>query len=60
MYNDLNVFYNHTNLKRTTLSSSLTLNDKKKLMKMALKQDITVAALILNWIMDHGGEQNNG
>lgn len=38
--------------KRTTLSLSLTLSDKKKLKLMAMEQDTTIAALIHGWIAE--------
>ena len=38
--------------KRTTLSLSLTVGDKKKLKLMAVEQDTTIAALIHGWITE--------
>lgn len=42
--------------KRTTLSLSLTVSDKKKLKLMAMEQDITIAALIHGWIAERSKE----
>ena len=42
--------------KRTTLTLSLTANDKKALKQMALDRDVTVAALIHAWIVEHEQE----
>lgn len=42
--------------KRTTLSLSLTVSDKKKLKMMAMEQDTTIAALIHGWIAEHSEE----
>ena len=38
--------------KRTTLSLSLTVGDKKKLKLMTVEQDATIAALIHGWIAE--------
>ena len=43
-------------LRRTTLSLSLTVSDKKKLKMMAMEQDTTIAALIHGWIAEHSEE----
>lgn len=42
--------------KRTTLSLSLTVSDKKKLKMMAMEQDTTIAAIIHGWIAEHSEE----
>ncbi|MBC5787087.1 hypothetical protein [Clostridium facile] len=42
--------------KRTTLSLSLTVSDKKKLKLMAMEQDTTIAAIIHGWIAEHSEE----
>lgn len=39
--------------KRTTLSLSLTVADKKMLKFMAIEQDTTIAAIIHEWIAEH-------
>ena len=42
-----------TDKKRTTLSLSLTVSDKKALKMMALERETTIAAIIHEWIQDH-------
>ena len=42
--------------KRTTLSLSLTVSDKKKLKMMAMEQNTTIAAIIHGWIAEHSEE----
>ena len=39
--------------KRTTLSLSLTVSDKKALKMMALKRETTIAAIIHEWVQEH-------
>ena len=39
--------------KRTTLSLSLTVSDKKALKMMAAKHETTIAAIIHEWIQEH-------
>lgn len=39
--------------KRTTLSLSLTVSDKKALKIMALQRETTIAAIIHEWIQEH-------
>lgn len=39
--------------KRTTLSLSLTVRDKKALKLMAMEQETTIAAIIHGWIQEH-------
>lgn len=39
--------------KRTTLSLSLTVSDKKALKMMALKRETTIAAIIHEWVREH-------
>ena len=39
--------------KRTTLSLSLTVSDKKTLKMMAAERDTTIAAIIHEWIQEH-------
>lgn len=39
--------------KRTTLSLSLTVSDKKALKMMAMEQETTIAAIIHEWIAEH-------
>ena len=43
--------------KRTTLSLSLTVDDKKALKMMAAERGTTVAAIIHEWICEHTGEK---
>ncbi|MBS5683281.1 MAG: hypothetical protein KHW81_02505 [[Clostridium] innocuum] len=44
--------------KRTTLSLSLTVSDKKALKLIAAEQETTIAAIIHNWITEHLEEGN--
>ena len=39
--------------KRTTLSLSLTVGDKKALKMMALERETTIAAIIHEWVQEH-------
>lgn len=39
--------------KRTTLSLSLTVSDKKALKMMALQRETTIAAIIHEWVQEH-------
>ncbi len=39
--------------KRTTLSLSLTVSDKKALKIMALERETTIAAIIHEWVQEH-------
>ena len=39
--------------KRTTLSLSLTVSDKKALKMMAMEQETTIAAIIHEWVAEH-------
>ena len=39
--------------KRTTLSLSLTVSDKKTLKMMALERETTIAAIIHEWVQEH-------
>ncbi len=39
--------------KRTTLSLSLTVSDKKALKMMAAERETTIAAIIHEWIQEH-------
>ena len=39
--------------KRTTLSQSLTVSDKKTLKMMAAERDTTIAAIIHEWVQEH-------
>ena len=39
--------------KRTTLSLSLTVSDKKALKMMAAEKETTIAAIIHGWIAEH-------
>ena len=41
------------NEKRTTLSLSLTVSDKKALKMMAAEKETTIAAIIHEWIAEH-------
>ena len=41
------------NEKRTTLSLSLTVNDKKALKMMAAERETTIAAIIHEWVQEH-------
>ena len=47
-----------TDEKRTTLSLSLTVSDKKALKMMALERETTIAAIIHEWIQEHLEEVN--
>lgn len=42
--------------KRTTLSLSLTVSDKKVLKMMAAEKETTIAAIIHEWIVEHQKE----
>ncbi len=44
--------------KRTTLSLSLTVSDKKALKMMALEREMTIAAIIHEWVQEHLEEVN--
>ena len=44
--------------KRTTLSLSLTVSDKKALKMIALEKDTTIAAVIHEWIAEYIEETN--
>ena len=39
--------------KRTTLSLSLTVSDKKALKMMAVERETTIAAIIHEWVQEH-------
>lgn len=39
--------------KRTTLSLSLTVSDKKALKMMAAEREMTIAAIIHEWVQEH-------
>lgn len=39
--------------KRTTLSLSITVSDKKALKMMAVEQETTIAAIIHEWVKEH-------
>ena len=39
--------------KRTTLSLSLTVSDKKALKMMAAERETTIAAIIHGWVQEH-------
>lgn len=39
---------------RTVLSLSLTVEDKKALKRLAAERDTTIAAIIHEWIAEHG------
>ena len=41
------------NEKRTTLSLSLTVSDKKALKMMAVERETTIAAIIHEWVQEH-------
>ena len=41
------------NEKRTTLSLSLTVSDKKALKMMAAERESTIAAIIHEWVQEH-------
>ena len=45
-----------TEEKRTTLSLSLTVSDKKTLKMMAAERETTIAAIIHEWIHEHQKE----
>lgn len=42
-----------TDEKRTTLSLSLTVSDKKALKLMAAERETTIAAIIHEWVQEH-------
>ena len=42
--------------KRTTLSLSLTVSDKKALKMMSAERETTIAAIIHEWSQEHRGE----
>lgn len=42
--------------KRTTLSLSLTVSDKKALKMMAAERETTIAAIIHEWVQEHQKE----
>lgn len=44
--------------KRTTLSLSLTVSDKKTLKMMAAERETTIAAIIHEWVQEHLEEVN--
>ena len=44
---------NIDNEKRTTLSLSLTVSDKKALKMMAAERETTIAAIIHEWVQEH-------
>lgn len=44
--------------KRTTLSLSLTVSDKKALKMMAAERETTIAAIIHEWVQEHMQEVN--
>lgn len=44
------------NEKRTTLSLSLTVSDKKALKMMAAERETTIAAIIHEWVQEHREE----
>ena len=46
--------------KRTTLSLSLTVNDKKALKFIAMENDTTIASIIHKWIAEHVGDADRG
>ena len=46
------------NEKRTTLSLSLTVSDKKALKMMAAERETTIAAIIHEWVAEHMQEVN--
>ena len=50
MAKDIDKTTNDIEEKRTTLSLSLTVSDKKALKMIALEQDTTIAAVIHEWI----------
>lgn len=45
-----------SNEKRTTLSLSLTVSDKKALKILAAERETTIAAIIHEWVQEHLGE----
>lgn len=47
-----------TEEKRTTLSLSLTVRDKKALKMMAMEKETTIAAIIHEWIAEHQKGRN--
>ena len=53
MAKDIDKTANDIEEKRTTLSLSLTVSDKKALKMIALEKDTTIAAVIHEWVADH-------
>lgn len=51
---------NNVEEKRTTLSLSLTVSDKKALKLIAMEHDTTIAAIIHEWIAEHIGDKAGG
>ncbi len=47
----------HEDEKRTTLSLSLTVSDKKALKMMAVERETTIAAIIHEWVAEHMQEE---
>ncbi|HEO3627709.1 TPA: hypothetical protein VAV29_001039 [Streptococcus agalactiae] len=45
--------------KKTTLTLSLTVSDKKKLKVMAAEQETSIAAIIHEWVKEHTEEVNS-
>jgi len=53
MAKDIDKTTNDIEEKRTTLSLSLTVSDKKALKMIALEKDTTIAAVIHEWIAEY-------
>lgn len=58
MANDVQKRPGQDDEKKTTLTLSLTVGDKKKLKVMAAQQETSIAAIIHEWIAEHLEEVN--
>ncbi|EPI56807.1 hypothetical protein HMPREF1572_00681 [Gardnerella vaginalis JCP7275] len=56
MANDVQKCPEHGDEKKTTLTLSLTVGDKKKLKVMAAQQETSIAAIIHEWVKEHSEE----
>lgn len=59
MNNDMENIVDEEVEKRTTMTLSLTISDKKALKQIALDRGITVASLVHEWITTYGKEAQN-
>ena len=58
MHADNRKHTNSDNEKKTTLTLSLTVADKKKLKVMAAHQETSIAAIIHEWVQKYSKESN--